>query len=100
MEKAIKKTEPEEITPETVIEETPALDTPIETAFEGETEALPEEVLFEKPLSEISKPVHVWGQSDKESEIDFLKRILRIQHTGCFGRHLDSIINERIKSLE
>ena len=35
-----------------------------------------------------------------ESEVEFLKRILNIQHTGGFGRHLDTIINERIKSIQ
>ena len=35
-----------------------------------------------------------------ESEVGFLKRILHIQHNGGFGRHLDDIINERIKMLQ
>jgi len=32
-------------------------------------------------------------------EILFLRKILHIQHEGGFGRHLDVIINERIKEL-
>ncbi len=34
-----------------------------------------------------------------ESEAEFLKKILQIQHEGGFGRHLDFIINERLKLI-
>lgn len=38
---------------------------------------------------------------DKESdEILFLRRILRIQDEGGFGRHLNDLINDRIKELK
>ncbi len=33
-------------------------------------------------------------------EVLFLKKILHIQHNGGFGRHLDFLINERIKELK
>jgi len=35
----------------------------------------------------------------KETEIDFLNRLLHIQKEGGFGTHLNDIIKERIKSL-
>lgn len=38
-------------------------------------------------------------QPKGETEIDFLQRILSIQEEGGFGRHLNGIIYERIKSL-
>jgi hypothetical protein len=42
------------------------------------------------------KPEEQKAESD---EVFFLRRILYIQHSGGFGRHLDEIIYERIKSL-
>jgi hypothetical protein len=35
----------------------------------------------------------------KETEKEFLLRLIHIQHNGGFGKHLDNIINERINSL-
>jgi len=35
----------------------------------------------------------------KETEVDFLYKILHIQEEGGFGRHLHPLIKERIKSL-
>ncbi|MCL5460372.1 hypothetical protein M3M33_17170, partial [Loigolactobacillus coryniformis] len=35
----------------------------------------------------------------EKDEVLFLKRILHIQHSGGFGRHLDDIIYDRIKEL-
>ena len=35
----------------------------------------------------------------RETEVEFLQRLLHIQHTGGFGRHLDEVIGERIKYL-
>lgn len=35
-----------------------------------------------------------------ETEVQFLQRILNKQHQGGFGRHLDDMINDRIKSLK
>jgi hypothetical protein len=38
---------------------------------------------------------------DVESdEVLFLRRILNIQYSGGFGRHLDDLLNERIKQLK
>lgn len=38
---------------------------------------------------------------DKEcDEVLFLRRILRIQEEGGFGRHLNDLINDRIKELK
>lgn len=40
-------------------------------------------------------------EEEKESdEILFLRRVLKIQDDGGFGRHLNEIINERIKALK
>lgn len=33
-------------------------------------------------------------------EIVFLRRILQIQQEGCFGKHLDQLIYQRIKQLK
>lgn len=33
-------------------------------------------------------------------EILFLRKILQIQEEGCFGRHLNTLINDRIKELK
>jgi len=35
-----------------------------------------------------------------ETEIQFLERLLHIQHSGGWGKHLDAVINERIKLLK
>ncbi len=59
------------------------------------THRLPEDVLFEKSLPNLSNQREVM-----ETEIEFLKRILNIQESGGFGRHLDKVINERIKLLQ
>lgn len=39
-------------------------------------------------------------QISETDEILFLRKILDIQQSGCFGRHLDQLINERIKELK
>ena len=39
-------------------------------------------------------------EKPESDEILFLRRILQIQNEGGFGRHLNGIINERIKSLK
>lgn len=36
---------------------------------------------------------------EESDEIQFLRRILNIQNDGGFGRHLDRLILDRIKSL-
>lgn len=55
----------------------------------------------EKEIKEISEsPVQIMQAVPESDEILFLKRILYIQHTGGFGRHLDDIIYERIKELK
>lgn len=64
-----------------------------------------EETIVEETVNEI--PVYVPDvpaqmieeEPVKETEAEFLKRLLAIQHTGGFGRHLDDVINERIKSI-
>ncbi len=50
-------------------------------------------------VQELSETVEI-GNERIESEKEFLQRILFIQHTGGFGRHLDTMINERIKLLK
>jgi hypothetical protein len=34
---------------------------------------------------------------ENKSEVEFLKMVLNIQKEGCFGKHLDELILERIK---
>ncbi len=50
----------------------------------------------EIPNVEVSVPI---STPPKETEIEFLTRLMKIQEEGGFGRHLDHIIVERIKSL-
>ena len=82
-------------------------DTQEEQVFDAEnlTEKLPEETFVDKSsiyipdipaqMIDNSKPEEPSG----ETETEFLLRILNIQYEGGFGRHLDRIITERIKSL-
>lgn len=53
-------------------------------------EAVKEETVEVAPVIEI-KP--------ESNEVLFLRRLLHIQHSGGFGKHLDDIIYERIKEL-
>ncbi len=83
MAKAIKK-ESENIT------EQPGIETPVSTPD------IPAQMEEQLPIAQVVYPIE-----EKESdEILFLRRILHIQHTGGFGRHLDDIIYERIKELK
>lgn len=84
---------------------------------EQPVEKLPEVIGFELPLSDVMQeegivhPIYVpdmpaqmldssFAEEPKdETEIEFLQRILWIQEDGGFGRHLHTIINDRIKSL-
>lgn len=88
-----------------------------EEIFEEQpTERLPEEIVFEVPLVDVMEqegvkhPVFIPDfpaqmdnsvpeQPKGETEIQFLQRILYIQENGGFGRHLDKLINDRIKSI-
>lgn len=71
-----------------------------------ETEAVVEEneePILEKPVYIPDIPAQMIEQdiSNKtETEVDFLLRLLKIQHQGGWGRHLDDIINDRIKTLK
>lgn len=64
-----------------------------------EKERLPEQVKYEVPISEVVSEIPVWGIPPEE-EIEFLKNILQIQSEGCFGTHLNGMINDRIKKLQ
>lgn len=55
---------------------------------------VPAQVIEEKPAI-----VAVKVEDKKLTEIEFLKIILHRQHEGGFGRHLDELINDRIKLL-
>lgn len=50
-------------------------------------------------IETIKEDTSVPEQPIGETEIQFLERILRIQEEGGFGRHLNGIIYDRIKSL-
>lgn len=114
----IVKQKPEETTSIEPEVEQPSQESTIESIAEEvvpvKEETLPEEVVFDVPVTEIlpeetisqgqtiSQTVQaseVWGASPA-NEIEFLKKILQIQQEGCFGRHLDAMINERIKILQ
>jgi len=79
---------------------------------EQPTEILPEEVPFEAPISDVMEqggiknpvyipdiPAQMIEQPKKETEIEFLERILYKQEDGGFGRHLHPMIKERIKLI-
>lgn len=50
-------------------------------------------------IEPIKEDLSVPEQPKGETEIEFLRRILHKQHEGGFGRQLDDMINDRIKSL-
>lgn len=57
---------------------------------------IPAQMEEETPLAQIVHP-----SEEKESdEILFLRRVLHVQHSGGFGRHLDDLIYDRIKELK
>lgn len=66
-------------------------------------EEVTEEVVTEEPVVEEKKEedtsLSIHATDEKETEVGFLQRLLSIQHEGGWGHHLDSIINDRIKSL-
>jgi len=61
-----------------------------------QAETVKEETDFTQSVTEDVKVEYIAPEND---EVRFLKAILHKQHTGCFGRHLDDMINERIKTL-
>lgn len=58
------------------------------------------------PAQMIEEPVVTKAEIDlaadtlESEEIIFLRKILKIQEEGCFGRHLNQLIYERIKELK
>lgn len=62
-------------------------------------EPIVSELLEYSKVAELSETGEIVNER-VETEKEFLKRILLIQHIGGFGRHLDAMINERIKLLE
>ena len=53
----------------------------------------------QEEVKKVVKEEEVIVSNKPITEIEFLKYILHKQHTGGFGRHLDELINERIKSI-
>jgi len=83
-----------------------------EIISEQPIEQLPEEIELVAPVPDVMEqegvknpiyvpdiPAQMIEQPKKETEIEFLYRILQIQSDGGFGRHLDQLILQRIKSL-
>lgn len=61
-----------------------------------------EEPILEKPVYIPDIPAQMIepdSSNEIETEVDFLLRILQIQEDGCFGRHLNKIIQDRIKLI-
>lgn len=79
-----------------IAEETPEVTPIIE---DTETVVVPDaiEPIVEEPKEE--KKAAIKKEVTEKDEVLFLKRILHIQHSGGFGRHLDDIIYDRIKEL-
>ncbi len=97
----VKKVAEENIEQPDVIQEQP------EITNDDVSENKEEEIIPETQVSEVINIPDIPAQMDNsvpdepkgETEIEFLYRILHIQEDGGFGRHLNGIINERIKSL-
>jgi hypothetical protein len=79
-----------------IVEETPEVTPIIE---DTESVVVPDviEPIVEEPKEE--KKAAIKKEVTEKDEVLFLKRILHIQHSGGFGRHLDDIIYDRIKEL-
>ena len=58
-----------------------------------------EHEFLETTLTDVSKDQKEEVKTVISSEEDFLLKILEIQHEGGFGRHLDYMINERLKKI-
>lgn len=71
-------------------------DVPAQMTEEQAESVKEEETVFTQTVTEDVKVEYVMPDND---EVMFLRAILHKQHTGCFGRHLDDMINERIKTL-
>jgi hypothetical protein len=82
-----------------------------ESILEETTDQIAEEVVIEPENEPVYIP-EIPAQMEEEvipvvnevklvsDEIGFLQNILQIQRNGGFGRHLDGIINDRIKTLK
>lgn len=82
--------EPEITVPEAIVEQP------------EETTEVPEEVVevAALPIFVPDIPAQIIEVDEYTDEIVFLRRVLDIQREGGFGRHLDVLINDRIKSLK
>lgn len=72
---------------------------------ENIVERLPEEIVFEQPISIPDIPAQMEDNSvpeepTGETEVEFLERILSIQDNGGWGKHLHPVIKERIKNIQ
>lgn len=65
----------------------------VELTVENKEEPQEEVVVVEEKIEEVV-------EGKESEEVLFLKEILRKQHDGGFGKHLDYMINERIKFLK
>lgn len=80
----------------------------IVTENEQSAEITPEEIpateepaIEEKPKpTKKDKAVEEAAVIPESSEILFLRHLMNIQHSGGWGKHLDHVINERIKELQ
>lgn len=83
------------------VKESTSLDVKEETTIESEKTS---ETKEEEPVYIPDIPAQIIAHSmpelpKGETEIEFLQRLLHIQHTGGWGKHLDEVINGRIKEL-
>jgi len=90
---------------EVVVEEVKEIEPTVEVIEETAAEPIAEELeiptiyIPDIPAQMIETKTSEHETPTVETEIDFLQRILNIQENGGFGRHLNGIIYERIKSL-
>jgi hypothetical protein len=85
--------------PKKVVEEQAASEEPIITEQETEVGKGVIESADEESNYTVEREIPIQEEKPESDEVVFLRRILHIQHDGGFGRHLDEIINERIKEL-
>lgn len=62
---------------------------------------IPIQIIEDNVTATVSAGFSLQVKTEPETdEILFLRKILKIQSEGCFGRHLDKLINDKIKDLK
>ena len=59
-----------------------------------------EKAVTKPTVTKTAKIETIMVVKEGETEKEFLIRLMKFQHNGGWGKHLDSMINERIKTIE